>query len=87
MKVAVVLLLIVLSVVFGVWYCVLGYQARQHLRPTVASLDREIGWLFWWSFVPDNYDEVGKKICRRGQAVAIPILALYALWYYLLMYR
>jgi hypothetical protein len=75
------ILLLVLSLVFGGAYTMLGLRARNHLNEKASNSDRSIGWLFWWSFAPELYDAEGKRMCRRGQLLAVPVIALYVAWY------
>jgi hypothetical protein len=80
-------LLLVVSLVMGVWYTMLGIRARAHLNEEASKSDREIGWLFWWSFAPRLYDSEGKRLCRYGQLIAVPLIALYVVWYFVLLRR
>jgi hypothetical protein len=80
-------LLLLVSVVLGVAYMMLGLKARSHLNAEASSSDRSIGWLFWWSFSTGLYDQEGKRLCRWGQLLAVPLIALYAAWYFLLLRR
>jgi len=78
-------ILLIASVIFGVTYTVFGLQANAHLNEKASDSDRSIGWLFWWSFAKDKYDEEGKKLCSQGQVLALVILALYPAWYFVLL--
>jgi nitrogen fixation-related uncharacterized protein len=78
------LLVIAVSIVLGVWYMALGLKARQYLTEKASSSDRAIGWLFWWCFDTEQYNSEGQKICKQGQLLAIPILGMYAAWYFVL---
>lgn len=80
-------ILVLVSLVAGVGYAALGLRARGHLSDAASASDRSIGWLFWWSFATERYDDEGKKLCRRAQALAILIMGLYATWYWLLIRR
>ena len=73
------------SVVFGVTYTVLGLKANDHLNEKASSSDRSIGWLFWWSFSKDKYDEEGKRLCAQGQMLALVLLVLHVVWYFVLL--
>jgi hypothetical protein len=75
-----IIFLFVGSIVLGVWYLALGLKARAHLNETAASSDRSIGWLFWWSFDIELYDEEGQKMCEKGQLLAVPIIMLTVAW-------
>jgi endonuclease YncB( thermonuclease family) len=66
-------------------YTMLGSKANDHLNEKTSNSNRSIGWLFWWSFSKDKYDEEGKRLCARGQKVALVLLALYAAWYFVLL--
>jgi hypothetical protein len=76
------LALIVLSVVIGGAYTALGLRARAHLTPEASESDRSIGWLFWWSCAAGLYDAEGRRLCRIGNALVVPLIALYAAWYF-----
>ena len=78
-------ILLIASVAFGVTYTVLGLKANDHLNEKAASSDRSVGWLFWWSFSKDKYDEEGKKLCAQGQTLALVLFALYAAWHFILL--
>jgi hypothetical protein len=78
-------ILLVASVVFGIAYTMLGLQANDHLNENTSKSDRSIGWLFWWSFSKDKYDEQGKKLCAKGQILAYLLLSLYVAWYFILL--
>jgi len=80
-------LLVLASLIAGVGYTALGLRAREHLQDTASATDRWIGWLFWWSFAADSYNDEGKKLCRRAQGLAIFVIALYAVWYWMLLRR
>jgi hypothetical protein len=77
--------LFLVSLLAGVGYVALGLRARDCLTDVASKTDRSIGWLFWWSFAPDLYDDQGKRLCHRAQALAISIIGLYAAWYWLLL--
>jgi hypothetical protein len=77
--------LLVASVVVGLGYTWLGYRARAHMASSGSSSDRTVGWLFWWSARADLYDEAGKRLCRIGNFLVVPLLALYAAWYLVLI--
>jgi hypothetical protein len=78
-------IVLIASVVFGMTYTVMGWKARDHLTEKASDSDRTVGWLFWWSFAMDKYDEEGKKLCKQGQVLAILLLGLYATWYFILL--
>lgn len=80
-----VAVLLVASLTLGLSYMMLGFKARSHLNDDASESERSIGWLFWWSFAKDKYDDEGKRLCRQGQALACAILALYAAWYFVLL--
>ena len=80
MKTLMFFALFVASVIFGVLYLALGFKARAHLKPEVSSTERSIGWLFWWSFNTDMYDQEGKKMCKRGQTLMLPTIAIIIVW-------
>ncbi|MDN8618928.1 hypothetical protein [Variovorax ginsengisoli] len=80
-------LLVLASLMAGVGYAALGLRARGHLKDSASASDRSVGWLFWWSFATENYDDEGKKLCRRAQGLAIFVIALYAIWYWVLLRR
>jgi hypothetical protein len=77
--------LLVASVVVGLGYTWLGLRARAHLASIASSSDRAVGWLFWWSARADLYDEAGKRLCRIGNFLVVPLVALYAAWYFVLV--
>lgn len=76
-------LLIVAGIVFGIWYAALGIKARDFMTTEASASDRSLGWLFWWSFDSSLYTEEGKKICKKGQLIAMPLLLVYAGWFVL----
>lgn len=78
-------ILLIASVVFGVAYTTLGLKATDHLNEKSSSLDRSVGWLFWWSFDKDKYDEKGQRLCAQGQVLAIVLIGLYIAWYFVLL--
>jgi len=78
-------ILLIASVAFGVAYTVLGLKATDHLKLKASNSDRSIGWFFWWSFSKDKYDEEGKRLCAQGQMLALVLLALYVVWYFVLL--
>lgn len=78
-------ILLIASVAFGMAYTVLGLKANDHLNEKASNSDRSIGWLFWWAFNKDQYDEEGKKLCAQGQILAVVLLAFYAAWYFILL--
>lgn len=47
--------------------------------------DRSIGWLFWWSWEKGLYDREGQRLCRIGDWLVLPLIALYVAWYALLL--
>ncbi len=75
----------VASVAFGVTYTALGLKANAHLNEKAPNSDRSVGWLFWWSFSKNKYNEEGKGLCAQGQMLALVLLALYATWYFVLL--
>ncbi|TFY99067.1 hypothetical protein [Ramlibacter humi] len=77
--------LLIASLVLGVSYTALGWSARKHLREGTSEADRSIGWLFWWSFAKEKYDDEGKRVCDKGQLLAFGLVALYAAWYFVLL--
>ncbi|MBO9648467.1 MAG: hypothetical protein J7605_08145 [Variovorax sp.] len=79
--------LFLVSLFAGVGYVTVGLRARDCLNADATDSHRSIGWLFWWSFETGRYNDEGKKLCRRAQALAIFIIGLYAAWYWLLMIR
>lgn len=78
-------ILLVASVVIGVTYTILGLQARDHLNDNASSSDRSVGWLFWWSFGKEKYDQEGQRLCTLGQVLAYLLIAMYAAWYFVLL--
>ena len=74
-------LIIVAGIVFGIWYLVLGIRARSFMTAEASADERSLGWLFWWSFDPSLYREEGKKICKKGQLIAMPLLLVYVGWF------
>ncbi len=77
--------LLLISVTVGGAYTVLGLKARAHLTSKASESDRSIGWLFWWSCDKKLYDEEGQRICRKGNFLVLPLVALYVAWYVLLL--
>jgi len=77
--------LLLISVFVGGVYTLLGFKARAHLNSEVSQSDRSTGWLFWWSFDENLYDADGKRLCRTGNLLLVPLLALYVAWYVLLL--
>lgn len=75
--------LLLLSLLTGVGYVTLGLRASDHLKDRAAG--HGIGWLFWWSFLPDLYDDEGRKLCRSAQVLVLFIIGLYGVWYWLLL--
>ncbi|MET3915655.1 hypothetical protein ABID97_002437 [Variovorax sp. OAS795] len=80
-----IFILLIASVAVGATYTVLGLKANDYLNEKASSLDRSIGWIFWWSFSKDKYNEEGKRLCAHGQVLALAIFALYAGWYFVLL--
>lgn len=78
-------LLIVASVAIGVTYTILGLQARDHLNKSARDTDRSVGWLFWWSFSKEKYDEEGQRLCGVGQVLAYLLIVMYGAWYFVLL--
>jgi len=78
-------ILLIASAAFGVAYTMLGLKANDHLNEKASKSDRSVGWLFWWSFSKDKYNEEGKRLCAQGQMLALVLLALYATWYFVLL--
>lgn len=66
----------------GLYYAFLGLVALKHLRIATES-EKSVGWTLWWFLEADRYDEVGKKICRRGSIVFAVAWCLAAPGYYL----
>ena len=62
-----------------------GQQGQGHLNEKASNSHRSIGWLFWWSFSKDKYDEEGTRLCAQGQMLALVLLAIYAAWYFILL--
>jgi len=54
--------LFTVSLVAGVGYIGLGLRAGDHLNETITDTDRSIGWLFWWSFAADRYNEKARDL-------------------------
>lgn len=79
--------LVLVSLLAGAGYTALGLRAHGHLNDAASDSDRSIGWLFWWSFATERYNDEGKKLCRRAQALALFIIGLYAVWFWLLIRR
>ena len=77
--------LLLLSVGFGGSYTLLGLKAHGHLTAEASKMDRQIGWLFWWSFDKDKYDAEGKRICKKGDLIFFPLIACYIAWYVLIL--
>ena len=77
--------LLIASVAFGMAYTVLGLKANDHLNEKAFTSDRSVGWLFWWSFSKDKYDDEGKRLCVQGQMLALVLFAFYAAWYFILL--
>ena len=77
--------LLLLSVVFGGTYTLLGLRALDHLTPEASKMDRQVGWLFWWSFDKDKYDGEGKGLCKKGDLIFFPLIACYIAWFVLLL--
>jgi hypothetical protein len=77
--------LLLISLCIGGAYTLLGLKARAHLNSKAKQSDRSIGWLFWWSFDKDLYDADGRRLCQTGNLLVVPLLALYAAWYALLV--
>ncbi|GAA4338885.1 hypothetical protein GCM10023165_17820 [Variovorax defluvii] len=78
-------ILLIASLTFGVAYTVLGLKANDHLNEKASSSDRSIGWLFWWSFSKEKYDEEGKRLCTQGQMLALVLIAFHVAWYFMLL--
>jgi len=66
----------------GLYYAYLGLVALKHLRDA-TDIEKTVGWTLWWFLEVDRYDEVGKKICRRGSTVFVLAWCLAAPGYYL----
>ena len=77
--------LLLISVSIGGVYTLLGFKARVHLNSEASQSDRSTGWLFWWSFDKNLYDADGKRMCRTGNLLVVPLLGLYFAWYALLL--
>ena len=75
-----------LSIGAGLYYCALGIAALKHLS-NANTQDRLIGWTLWWFMEPDRYDDIGKRICRRGAFVFAIAWGLAAPGYYLALRR
>jgi len=78
-------ILAVVSLLAGFAYITLGLRANDHLNGSASKQDRSIGWLFWWSFDTDKYDDEGKRLCRAAQGLAFLIIALLVGWNWLLI--
>jgi hypothetical protein len=76
------IVLLLLSLAIGGLYTALGLRARAHLTSEASRSDRSIGWLFWWSCASGLYDERGKRLCRIGNSLVLPLVVLYVAWYY-----
>jgi hypothetical protein len=85
MQTAILIALLLLSVGLGGAYAMLGLEAKAHLTPEASASDRSIGWLFWWSFDKGLYNAEGKKLCGRGDWLAIPIIAVIIAWHFFLL--
>jgi hypothetical protein len=77
--------LLLISVLVGGAYTLLGLKAKAHLTSAASASDRSIGWLFWWSMDKELYDAEGKRLCKTGNLLVIPLLALYVAWYLLIL--
>lgn len=77
--------LLLISLVVGATYTVLGLEARAHMTLEASQSDRSIGWLFLWSLEKNLYDVEGQQICRKGNRLILPLISLYAAWYVLLV--
>lgn len=77
--------LLVLSLVVGGTYTMLGLEAKAHMTSEASESDRSIGWLFWWSWEKRLYDPEGQRLCRKGNFLVLPLIALYIAWYFLLV--
>ena len=85
MQTAILVALLSLSIGLGGAYVMLGLEARSHLTREASASDRAIGWLFWWSFDKGLYDAEGQKLCRRGDWLALPIIAVIIAWHFFLL--
>jgi len=85
MQTTIFIALLLLSFGLGGAYTFLGLKAKAHLTPEASESDRSIGWLFWWSFDKRLYDVEGQLLCRKGDWLAIPILAVIVAWHFFLI--
>lgn len=84
MKSLVVGALLILSLAFEFWFCILGLQARAYLTKSASPFDRRFGWVFWWCFDVEKYDDQGKALCESGQRLTVPILLIWTSWFFVL---
>ena len=77
--------LLLISVLVGGAYTLLGLKAKAHLCSAASASDRSIGWLFWWSLDKELYDAEGKRLCQMGNLLALPLVALYVGWYVVIL--
>ncbi|MGJ7498640.1 hypothetical protein ACSFA8_26785 [Variovorax sp. RT4R15] len=75
--------LFLVSLLAGVGYVTLGLRASDYLKDPTSG--HGVGWLFWWSFATDQYNDEGKKLCRGAQGLALFIIGLTVGWNWLLL--
>jgi len=85
MQTTILIALLLLSLGLGIAYIMLGLEAKAHMTPEASASDRAIGWLFWWSFEKRLYDPEGQKLCRKGDWLALPIVAVIIAWHFFLI--
>lgn len=66
--------------ILGIWYSMLGISAIKHLHKA-DEVDKVVGWTLWWCFDTERYDDEGRRLCKKGQLVAMASVALWVAAY------
>jgi hypothetical protein len=64
----------VIASALGFYYVFLGIAALKHL-PGADEIDKTVGWAAWWCLESVRYDEEGRRLCKKGQVLAIACIA------------
>jgi hypothetical protein len=78
------MLLVVIGVLAGLAYAMLGITAARHRKDAATALEagRTINWALWWFLEKNQYDARGQRLCDFGAIMAVICAAAWVFWYF-----
>ena len=70
----------VIASLLGIYYAAIGFSAVKYIR-AADQIDKAVGWTLWWCFDTARYTDEGRRLCRKGQIVALASMALWVAVY------